>query len=446
MTAGTGNTNEFVIEFTKEFKDNLIAFAGDFDTFCLLSSNRFYDGRDTESKPYYHDFDFIGAFGAKKVMKAENKTGFFDSLDEFHSVINDHLFGYLGYDLKNGIENLESENPDFTDMPGAYFFQPEIIVWLRGNKLIIQSNTGEKPEDVFNKLLSFSPSPWERGAGGEVILQSRFTRDEYLETVEKLRQHLIEGDVYEISFCQEFFAENVEIEPFSLFKRLMEISPNPFSAFLKIEGKYILSSSMERFLKKKGDKLISQPIKGTIRKSRDKEEDLSLQNQLLNDEKERAENVMIVDLVRNDLAKSSIPGSVEVEELFGIYPFSQVHQMISTVTSSKRDEVPWTQAIRNAFPMGSMTGAPKVRAMQLLEQYERSKRGVFSGAIGYITHDGDFDFNVVIRTLIYNTANKYLSLHVGSAITYDSVPEREFEECMVKIEGIKRALNPDSSD
>ena len=433
------NLFEFSIVPEDAFIDKLMAFSQGFETFCILNSNDFYTNRDLESKPYYHDFDIIAAFGAEKVLKSGN-SDFFKSLAEFHSGSKEHLFGWFGYDLKNGIEKLVSEHPDHIELPEGYFFVPEIIVWVKDGKVNVQRDRDEDAKAIFNKLMSCSPSPWERGPGGEVTLKSRFTKDEYLETVEKLRQHIIEGDVYEISFCQEFFAENASIEPFELYKKLMEISPNPFSAFLKIEGKYILSSSMERFLKKQGDKLISQPIKGTIRKSKDPVEDVQLQAQLLNDEKERAENVMIVDLVRNDLAKSSIPGTVKVEELFGIYPFFQVHQMISTITSEKRSEVHWTEAIRNAFPMGSMTGAPKVRAMQLIEQYERSKRGIFSGAIGYITPEGDFDLNVVIRTVIYNPENKYLSLHVGSAITYDSIPEKEYEECMVKIEGIKKAL------
>ena len=435
------NLFEFSIVPEDAFIDKLIAFSQGFETFCILNSNDFYSNRDFESKPYYHDFDIIAAFGARKVLKSSN-SDFFKSLMEFHSGSKEQLFGWFGYDLKNGIEKLHSEHPDHIELPEGYFFVPEIIVWVKDGRVKVQANEGEA-QSVFDQIKN-PPAPFERGipisAGKQVVLQSRFTKDEYLETVEKLRQHIIEGDVYEISFCQEFFTENATIEPFSLYKKLIEISPNPFSAFLKIEGKYILSSSMERFLKKQGDKLISQPIKGTIRKSKVPIEDAQLQLQLLNDEKERAENVMIVDLVRNDLAKSSLPGTVKVEELFGIYPFFQVHQMISTITSEKRSEVHWTEAIRNAFPMGSMTGAPKVRAMQLIEQYERSKRGVFSGAIGYITPEGDFDLNVVIRTLIYNPENKYLSLHVGSAITYDSIPEKEYEECMVKIEGIKEAL------
>jgi para-aminobenzoate synthetase component I len=193
-------------------------------------------------------------------------------------------------------------------------------------------------------------------------------------------------------------------------------------------------------LKKEGNRLISQPIKGTIRRGENEAEDQLLRQQLRNDEKELAENMMIVDLVRNDLARSARTGSVKVEEMFGIYAFRQVHQMISTVTAQLKEAIPFTEAIRQAFPMGSMTGAPKIRAMELIDQYEQSRRGLFSGAVGYITPEGDFDFNVVIRSILYNAANHYLSFHVGSAITYDSVPEKEYEECLLKAQAIFRAL------
>lgn len=444
MKYKTVNSQEFTIQKESNFFDKLLDFTSGYETFCVLTSNDFYKGKDLSEKPYYHDFDAVAAIGAKDILKhsEENSKDFFKDLVLFHSQINDHLFGYFGYDLKNEIEKLQSNHPDLINLPNGYFFQPEIIVWIKGNTISIQSNTEESPEDIFNRVLlrSNTVSTLNLSKCADVKLSSRFTKSEYLDTVETLRNHIIEGDVYEISFCQEFYAENVEIDPLKLFQKLIKISPNPFASFMKIEGRYVLSSSMERFLKKEGNKLISQPIKGTIRKSANQEEDLKLQQQLLNDEKERAENVMIVDLVRNDLAKSSHFGTVKVEELFGIYPFSQVHQMISTVSSELRKNVPWADAIKNAFPMGSMTGAPKVMAMKLIEQYERSKRGIFSGSIGYISPKGDFDLNVVIRTFIYNSLNQYLSLHVGSAITYDSIPENEYEECMIKIEGLRKAL------
>jgi para-aminobenzoate synthetase component 1 len=247
--------------------------------------------------------------------------------------------------------------------------------------------------------------------------------------------------LYEVNFCQEFFCEHLQIDPVSLFEKLKRLSPAPFACFLRHNEKFLLCSSPERFLKKEKNKLIAQPIKGTIRRSEsERDHDSQLKEQLRNDPKERAENVMIVDLMRNDLAKSSVPGTVKVEELFGIYTYPQVHQMISTVTSELRSDVHFVDAIRNAFPMGSMTGAPKIKAMQLIDHYEKTKRGLFSGSIGYITPDGDFDFNVVIRSMLYNRGNKYLSFQTGGAITYDSAAEKEYEESLLKAKAMMQIL------
>jgi len=243
-----------------------------------------------------------------------------------------------------------------------------------------------------------------------------------------------------MNFCQEFFAEGVRIDPLSMFDRLNQHSKAPFSAYYRLRDRYLLCASPERFLKKEGAKIISQPIKGTIRRGGDPKEDLGLKNQLASSEKDRSENVMIVDLVRNDLGRSCKAGSVEVEELFGIYGFNQVWQMISTVKGELEEGEDGIDAIRRAFPMGSMTGAPKVRSMQLIEEYEQSKRGLYSGAVGYIRPDGDFDFNVVIRSLLYNAADQYLSFQVGGAIVFDSVAEKEYEECLLKAKGILDVL------
>ena len=235
------------------------------------------------------------------------------------------------------------------------------------------------------------------------------------------------------------------IDPLSIFLKLNEISPNPFTAFFKVKDKYVISASPERFLAKRGNKLISQPIKGTSKRYADTNEDEQSKQTLRAHSKELQENVMIVDLVRNDLTKSAKAGTVNTEELFGIYSFNQVHQMISTVVCELRDDISEVQAIKNTFPMGSMTGAPKISAMQLMEQYERTKRGVYSGAIGYFGPDGDFDFNVVIRTLLYNHSEKYLSFHVGSAITYHADPAKEYEECLLKAQAILEVLGQHGS-
>ncbi len=274
-----------------------------------------------------------------------------------------------------------------------------------------------------------------------VEIRSRFTKSEYKNTVNEIKGHIQRGDIYEINFCQEFYAENAEIDPLGTFIRLNKISPTPFSSFLKIGLRYIISATPERFLSRRGTKLISQPIKGTSARNSDKLKDDAQKKNLLANEKELAENVMIVDLVRNDLTKSARPGTVKVEELFGIYSFKQVHQLISTVVCERAEGLSNAQIIANTFPMGSMTGAPKISAMKLAEQYERSKRGVYSGAVGYFAPNGDFDFNVVIRTLLYNKENKYLSFHTGGAITLDSDPEQEYDECVLKAQAIMEVLS-----
>ena len=251
---------------------------------------------------------------------------------------------------------------------------------------------------------------------------------------------LNEADIYEMNFCQEFFAENAVIDPLSVYQQLAKLSPTPFSGYFKLKDKYILSATPERFLTKRGTILTSQPIKGTARRSTEETEDAAIKQALSTNKKEQAENVMIVDLVRNDMTKSAVKGSVKVDELFGIYSFPQVHQMISSISCQLSPQVHFVEAIKNAFPMGSMTGAPKLRAMQLIDQYEKSKRGIYSGSMGYITPDRDFDFNVIIRSIIYNSTNRYLSFQVGSAITYQADAENEYDECLLKASAIMSVL------
>jgi para-aminobenzoate synthetase component 1 len=267
-----------------------------------------------------------------------------------------------------------------------------------------------------------------------------FDREQYLNTVKSLQQHINRGDCYEVNFCRENYIENAVVNPLSLFQRLNLLSPAPFAAYYRTGDKYLVCSSPERFVQKKGPLVISQPIKGTIKREADYAADLLSQQSLRQNSKERAENVMVVDLVRNDLSHTATAGSVKVTELFGIYSFAHVHHMISTVTAIPEPELPFTEIIRQAFPMGSMTGAPKLKVLQLIEQYEKSRRGLFSGALGYITPEGDFDFNVVIRSILYNAETKYLSFPTGSAITSYADPEKEWEECLLKAASMRKVL------
>ncbi len=398
--------------------------------FTLLHSNEMHYPNGT--------FPKVLAVGCKAHMPSEpGKT--FQHLYTFSQ--GRWAFGYLGYDLKNESEALHSRNLDGLQFKEAFFYEPEVLIFFDPDGIHIEADT---PDGVLEIIQKQKPRPNTDIIATPITMSQRVSRAEYLQKVEQIRQHIEEGNVYELNYCVEFYNEQASIDPLSVFLALTERSPMPFAAFQRIDNQYLMCASPERFLKKTGTKLVSQPIKGTARRDQDPQKDALIKKELFTSEKERAENMMIVDLVRNDLARSSLPGTVKVDEMFGIYTFKQVHQMISTISSTLQPELPFTEAIRNAFPMGSMTGAPKIRAMQLIEEFESSKRNLFSGAVGYINPSQDFDFNVVIRSLFYNQATGYLSFQVGSAITYDSVAEQEWEECMLKAKAMLQVLGSDS--
>ncbi len=416
---------EITITDIAAFKQKALQWAAAFDVTCYMDSNNFTDP--------YSKYDVLIAVGVKKQLTARPGNAFI-GLEQFREQHPGWLFGFLTYDLKNEIEDFTSSNPDGLQFPDLYFFVPQHLIIIKGDIVNLISDNKE----ILNQIKSLTIT--YVNIYPNVNLQSRFSKADYINTVKKIQEHITRGDIYVTNFCQEFFAEGAEIDPLNVFIRLNELSPNPFSCFFKYYEQFIICASPERFLAKRGNKLISQPIKGTAQRQIDLIKDKQIISQLQADKKERQENVMIVDLVRNDLTLSAKPGTVKTEELFGIYSFNQVHQMISTVVCELRGDVLPVQAIKNTFPMGSMTGAPKISAMLLMEQYERSKRGAYSGAAGYFDPDGDFDFNVTIRSVLYNQKNKYLSLHTGSAITYDADPEKEYEECLLKASAIFKVL------
>lgn len=408
------------------FKQKALQWASGFSVSAYLDSDNFKDK--------YSKFDTLVAVGVKSELRCQTGNAFVQ-LNNFSGANPGWLFGFFTYDLKNEIENLTSGKADHLKFPDLYFFVPEHLILIGEDKIEIIS---AKADLVFQSIDQQENASHQAILGIDV--KSRFNKGEYIDTIKAIQQHIARGDIYETNFCQEFYAEKVNVAPLALFKHLHQISPAPFSCYFKLNDQYIISASPERFLAKRGEQLISQPIKGTAKRSADIREDEQLKHSLKNHPKEQQENVMIVDLVRNDLTRSAIPGTVKVEELFGIYSFEQVHQMISTVTCIKDGAISDIEAIRNTFPMGSMTGAPKVNAMRLMEKYERTKRGVYSGAVGYFSPDGDFDLNVVIRTILYNAASQYLSFQVGSAITHNADPEKEYEECLLKAKAILEVL------
>jgi para-aminobenzoate synthetase component 1 len=415
----------FTLHDAHDFRKKALNWAVKQGNCCCFDSNQYHDP--------YSAFSFLLAAGVKEELRADENA--FNQLQYFLDREKRWSFGFLTYDLKNELEELSSANPDPLGFPLLYFFEPEHLIRLNGPVAEISS---PDPDAIYHEILATAASP--ATGNNPVTIKNRVSRDEYLAIVEKIRGHILRGDIYELNYCQEFYSENAHIDPVAVFGQLNEISPSPFAVFFKEGDRYLLSATPERFLRKKDLKLISQPIKGTVARSDDPAIDRKLAQKLKTDEKEQAENVMIVDLVRNDLTRCAMPGTVRVEELFGIYSFSQVHQMISTIVCAADPDRPLTELIKPLFPMGSMTGAPKHSAMQLIETYERSKRGLFSGAAGYFSPEGDFDFNVIIRSILYHAGSGYLSFQAGSAITYGSIPEREYDECLVKTAGIRSVL------
>jgi para-aminobenzoate synthetase component 1 len=385
-----------------------------------------------------HRYECLAGVGAATFIKA-NAGNALSNLQTFIEKQQDWCFGHIGYDIKNELESgLISKPAPAIGFPDLYFFVPDVLIQFSETECTIGSLADNHEtiwQEINEQTIAASPPV------SSLEIEERVSKANYLQTIGQLQQHILRGDCYELNYCMEFFSKHAAIEPVPVYHSLSELSPNPFSAFYKVDDSYLLCASPERYLQKKGDTLLSQPMKGTVRRNTsDPQADAQLKEQLLQSEKERSENVMVVDLVRNDMSRVCKEGSVTVEELFGIYSFPQVHQMVSTIKGTIADEFNFTDLIRATFPMGSMTGAPKRKVMQLLDQYEAGSRGIFSGAVGYLAPNGDFDFNVVIRSIMYNAATNYLSFMVGSGITWYANPEEEYAECLLKVEAIKQVI------
>jgi len=405
------------------FKKKLFKWSNQFNISICLDSNNYNDRLG--------DLDAIVATDVHSKLPF-TKSNSLNKLEAYLKETNDWLFGYFSYDLKNELEDLKSNNYSEFDFPNLFFFQPKKIWIIKSRNVeahyLYPSEIESDLDDIYSQKIN------DKNIKSEIKLFPRLSKSQYEEKINKLLFHINRGDIYEANFCMEWFSNDSNICPFNVYDKLNQISKNPMSAFFKQNDTYLLSSSPERYIKRINNKIITQPIKGTSRRDNDKVIDLNLKKDLTQDPKERSENIMIVDLVRNDLSRFSYPGSVKVTELCKVYPFEKVHQMISTVESQIKSNLKMTDVIKATFPMGSMTGAPKIKALNIIEKLEVSKRGLYSGALGYVDPKGNFDFNVVIRSLIYDHKNKYLSFQVGSAITSNSSPEKEYQECLLKAE------------
>lgn len=421
------------------FKSQLLTWSQPYHEAVWMDSNDYHEA--------YSSFDAVLAVDAMTCIQTDFQEAFL-KLKEYQTHTKDWIFGYLSYDLKNAIEDLKSENFDGLHFPELYFFQPKKLFLFKGDTVEMHylNVVADEMDDDLNNICHCEPvlsaeSDEERSSFlNEIVIKPRISKTDYLSKVNTMLEHIYRGDIYEANFCQEFYIENTQINPLETYWKLNSISKPPFATFIKLNDKYLLSASPERYLKKTGTKIISQPIKGTAKRSKDSVEDKRLKEQLAIDEKERSENIMIVDLVRNDLSKTAKKGTVKVVELCQVYTFPQVHQMISTISSEIEETEHPVHVLESTFPMGSMTGAPKISAMKIIETLEETKRGVYSGAVGYFTPDSNFDFNVVIRSILYNHSQQYVSFSVGSAITAKSNPLKEYEECLIKAKAMREVL------
>ncbi|MBC2840435.1 anthranilate synthase component I family protein [Robiginitalea sp. SC105] len=416
----------------KGFKARLLNWAGGSECFCWLDSNGHTDplGR------------FDGLLGIGKAGELlSGARGAFQQLSDFRENTGDWLLGYLAYDLKNDLEALESTNPDRLGFPDLFFFQPLKLVEIVHNTAIFRylpEVAGEIQGDW--EAIGRTPESLPIKSGEPLRTRMGIFKEAYHRSAREILSAIHRGDIYEANFCQEFFVEGARLDTPAVFRQLNSISRPPFAAWLRFGTRHIFSASPERYLTKRGQQVWSQPMKGTAPRHADTKMDGLLAQTLQSDPKERAENIMIADLVRNDLSRSALRGSVQVEALCELKTFAQVHQLVSTIRAQVPGSLDPVQLLRDSFPMGSMTGAPKISAMAYIERLESFKRGPYSGALGYFGPNGDFDFSVVIRSLLYDSEKRVASFPVGGALTAAADPDREYEECLLKARAMRQVL------
>lgn len=377
---------------------------------------------------------------ATKVEMTSEAQGAFKHLEKFQKECEGRIFGFMGYDLKNDLEDLHSHNPDILESPEAAFFEPALELTYAPGELKLKSTDKTLLAEAEAALTSGNADEFLNS--GSLNLSARNSRKAYLEKAQSIRDHLQRGDIYEANYCMQFAGAAENFDPVAHFIKLQELTEAPFSVFSKLNDFYTLSASPERYLKNESGHLTSQPIKGTLKRAQSPEADEAQKVKLRQDPKEQNENVMIVDLVRNDLSRVARRNSVRVETLFGVETFKTVHHLVSTILADlDTNKYSSWDALRATFPMGSMTGAPKISAMQIIDSHESFKRSAYSGAFGWMDPAGDFDFNVLIRSVFYNATNQKAAFGVGSALTIMADIEKEYEECLLKAGALLQTFN-----
>ncbi|MDO5707059.1 MAG: aminodeoxychorismate synthase component I [Andreesenia angusta] len=432
----------------------------------FLDSGMDYDKLGKYSFIGFDPIEIIKSKNDNIEIKKDGKTEKFkgDPFEALRKIINKYkmdyntdipfiggLVGYLSYDLCHFVEDLPRTAIDDVDIPDMYFgvYDGIIAIDHRNEKVYIAIlGVKNDEEELFNYIYGEIKSAEEKGLDIEIKyrddkedmeFKSNFeTEEKYRESIEKVRSYIKSGDIYQANLTQRFECD-LDIEPYDLYAKLRHINPAPFASFLDIDDLKIVSSSPERFIKIKDGIIETRPIKGTINRGSTKEDDEKNREILINSKKDQAELLMIVDLERNDLGKIAKTGTVDVTELFHLEEYSTVYHLVSTVVAEidKKNDI--VDCLKATFPGGSITGAPKIRAMEIIDELEPTQRNIYTGSIGYIGFNEDIDLNIVIRTIVCKNDKAYFQ--VGGGITWDSDPKLEYEETLHKAKALMDSLN-----
>lgn len=409
------------------FKEKITAYTEQVENSIILNSSNFINEKKYKE---YSKFNFLAGFEeVSKILDLDNN---------FRRLEDDWYLGFLNYNFNN----ISSKKDSIIYFPNSYFFQPKWLIIEENSqwKIGFLENISNKEEALeFIKNIELYKSNKTNALDKTEIKQS-LSKTEYLEKFNKIKSEIYKGNLSVINLAIEFYCNNITLNPASTFININKLSPMPFSSFIKIKSKYALVFSPERYLQKNSNKIITMPMKGTAGKSNNSNENINILNKLLSSQKERGENITTVEEIKKQLSTISKEKSIVIEELCSVYDFPNVYQMVSTISAELLTNKNWFDAIKATFPMGSITGVPKERAIELIENLEPNNRSLFSGSIGYLSPKKDFDFNVVIRSLFYDEKENNLSFWAGSAITTNSVGEEEYEECLTKSAIIKKYL------
>ncbi|QEK11031.1 aminodeoxychorismate synthase component I [Crassaminicella thermophila] len=355
--------------------------------------------------------------------------------------------GYLGYDLCHHIEKLPRHAVDDVNIPDCYIgLYDGIIIIDHQKEEVFASALGIKSpeEETIQKIINTIKAGEEKGVNIKIPknnkpinLKSNFKKEDYIKAINKIKSYIKAGDIYQANMTQRFECD-LQITPFELYAKLREINPAPFASYIDFGEGQIVSSSPERFIQIKNRIIETRPIKGTRPRGKTPTEDIKNREELLSSEKDKAELLMIVDLERNDLGKVSKTGTVEVTELFHLEEYATVYHLVSTIIGKMKDDCDVIDCIKATFPGGSITGAPKIRSMEIIDELEPTQRNIYTGSIGYIGFNGDTDLNIVIRTILCKNQKAYFQ--VGGGIVWDSDAELEYEETLHKAKALIKAL------